>query len=335
MEISGMMQGARLASFQESLSLDPPRSLADLFAKQGGSAVINKIPDAIRSGTTIQNSFTKKAVYKPQPVEKLEVIRLCESKLEKEAHVGSQLPEKLKHEIVVCLKENMDIFAWAPADMPGINPKVICHHLNVDPHFKPMHQKKQNITPDKLVALKEEVDKLLEAGFIREVLYPDWLANVVMVKKSNDECTMEAYVDDMIVKILEQESHVKKLSQAGKKFEWTEQCQKSFEALKEYLKEVPLLTRPKIGETLYVYLGISERAISAVLIKKEGQSDRPIYYVSKVLQGPETRYPFAEKVVLALVNAARKLRPYFQAYSIIVWTDQPLRSVLQKPECSG
>ncbi|XP_052190043.1 uncharacterized protein LOC127799867 [Diospyros lotus] len=121
----------------------------------------------------------------------------------------------------------------------------------------------------------------------------------------------------------------------GKKFEWTEQCQKSFEALKEYLKEVPLLTRPETGEMLYLYLGVSDKAVSAVLIKKEGQVDRPVYYVSKVLQGPETRYPFTEKVALALLNASRKLRPYFQAHSISVLTDQPLRSILQKPECSG
>ncbi|XP_052197357.1 uncharacterized protein LOC127804524 [Diospyros lotus] len=122
---------------------------------------------------------------------------------------------------------------------------------------------------------------------------------------------------------------------AGKKFEWTEQCQKSFEALKEYLKGVPLLTRPKTGETLYLYLGVRDEAISVVLIRKEGPVDRPIYYVSKVLQGPETRYPVAEKMALALLNASRKLRPYFQAHSIIVLTDQPLRSILQKPECSG
>ncbi|XP_052206796.1 uncharacterized protein LOC127811125 [Diospyros lotus] len=122
---------------------------------------------------------------------------------------------------------------------------------------------------------------------------------------------------------------------ARKSFEWTEQCQKSFEALKEYLKEVPLLTQPEIGETLYLYLGISDGAISAILIKKEGQVDRPMYYVSKVLHGPERCYPFAEKMALALLNASRKLRLYFQAHSIIVLTDQPLWSILQKPEYSG
>lgn len=49
----------------------------------------------------------------------------------------------------------------------------------------------------------------------------------------------------------------------------------------------------------------------------------------------ETRYPKMEKWVLALVIAAKKLRPYFQAYPIIVMTDQPFRQVLYKPEASG
>ncbi|XP_052181973.1 uncharacterized protein LOC127794767 [Diospyros lotus] len=85
---------------------------------------------------------------------------------------------------------------------------------------------------------------------------------------------------------------------------------------------------------LYLYLGVSDKAASIVLIKKEGQVDRSVYYVNKVLQGPETRYPFTEKVALALLNASRKLRPYFQAHSINVLTEQSLRSILQKLECS-
>ena len=85
---------------------------------------------------------------------------------------------------------------------------------------------------------------------------------------------------------------------------------------------------------LYLYLGVSDKAISALLIKK-GQVDRPVYYVSKVLQGPEMHYPFTVKVALALLNASKKLRPYFQAHSIIVLMDQQLRNILQKPKCSG
>ena len=92
-------------------------------------------------------SITKKAIHKsleegiarkPQLVEKLEVVCLRKTDSEKLAYVGSQLPKSIKEEIVKCLLENLDVFAWIPNDMPGISPKVICHHLNVDPQFKPI-----------------------------------------------------------------------------------------------------------------------------------------------------------------------------------------------------
>ena len=126
-----------------------------------------------------------------------------------------------------------------------------------------------------------------------------------------------------------------KTLRGGKKFEWTQECEKAFEELKDYLRKIPLLTRPEDREVLYMYLGVSKATLSAVLLKKEGLVDKPIYFVSKVLQGAESRYSHAEKVALALVMASRKLRPYFQAHTIKVLTDQPLRQILQKPECSG
>ncbi|XP_071914118.1 uncharacterized protein [Coffea arabica] len=61
----------------------------------------------------------------------------------------------------------------------------------------------------------------------------------------------------------------------------------------------------------------------------------PVYYVSRTLQGPETRYTPAKKLVLALVHAARKLRPYFQTHSIVVVADQTLGQILTRPEVSG
>ncbi|KAK3017829.1 hypothetical protein RJ639_003431 [Escallonia herrerae] len=62
---------------------------------------------------------------------------------------------------------------------------------------------------------------------------------------------------------------------------------------------------------------------------------KPIYYVSKVLQDVETRYPKIDKIALALIISARRLRPYFQSHTIVVLTDQPLRKVLLSPEASG
>ncbi|KAK3018181.1 hypothetical protein RJ639_002799 [Escallonia herrerae] len=121
----------------------------------------------------------------------------------------------------------------------------------------------------------------------------------------------------------------------AKDFEWTEECQKSFEELKRYLSSPPLLTKPVTSEDLFLYLSISEVAVSTVLIREEEGKQRPIYYISKVLQDVESRYPRIDKVALALVTSARKLRPYFQSHTIVVLTDQPLGKVLQNPDASG
>ena len=66
--------------------------------------------------------------------------------------------------------------------MPGIDPLIIVHKLNVSPSFPPIRQKKRVFAQERDRAMAEEVRKLLEVDFIREVYYPDWLANVVMVK---------------------------------------------------------------------------------------------------------------------------------------------------------
>ncbi|CAA0811885.1 Unknown protein, partial [Striga hermonthica] len=121
----------------------------------------------------------------------------------------------------------------------------------------------------------------------------------------------------------------------GKHFEWTEECQKALDSIKETLVSPPTLQKPKPEEMLFLYLGVSDSAISAVLIREEGLLQSPIYYVSKALHDAELRYPPMEKLTFALVIAARKLRPYFQEHSVTVRTSYPLRQILHQPDTSG
>ena len=74
--------------------------------------------------------------------------------------------------------------------MLGIDPLAIVHKLNVSPSFPPIRQKKRVFALEQDQAITEEVRKLQEANFIREVYYPDWLANVVMVKKASGKWRM-------------------------------------------------------------------------------------------------------------------------------------------------
>lgn len=99
--------------------------------------------------------------------------------------IGASLPAEEKQRIIEFLKKNVSCFAWSHEDMVGIEPDIITHKLNVDPNSKPVKQKRRKFAPERNMIVNEEVDKLLKAGKIREVKYPDWLANVVVVGKKN------------------------------------------------------------------------------------------------------------------------------------------------------
>ncbi|XP_077217943.1 uncharacterized protein LOC143852446 [Tasmannia lanceolata] len=454
-----------------------------------------------------------------QPAEDLISIQLNIDDEQRVVQIGSALPEAAQQDLVQFLRANADVFAWTPSDMPGIDPSISTHELGVDQTCKPVKQKRRHFAPERRRAIREEVERLLKADFIREIQYPDWLANVVMVKKSNgkwrtcidftdlnkacpkdsyplpkidqlidataghellsfmdafsgynqirmyesdipktsfvtDQGTycyrvmpfglknagatyqrlvnklfrnqigrnMEVYVDDMLVKSRSASNHVSDLeeafqvlrehnmklnptkctfgvgagkflgfmvSQRGieanpekikavmeltppstirevqrltglvaalgrfisksaerclpffnairgiKTAPWTPECQAAFEELKQYLSSPPLLSTPEPGEELILYLSAGPLAVAAVLVKEESNQQKPIYYVSKVLHDAETRYQRVEKLVCALITAARKLRPYFQAHTIKVLTGQPLRQILHRPDTSG
>ncbi|KAL5568572.1 hypothetical protein UlMin_025147 [Ulmus minor] len=111
----------------------------------------------------------------------------------------------------------------------------------------------------------------------------------------------------------------------GKDFIWTADCEQSFQELKSYLGKPPLLSKPHEGDSLILYLAVSKGAVSSALVREEDGIQWPIYYTSKSLLDAETRYPEIEKLALALMVAARKLRSYFQAHTIIIPTKFPLK----------
>uniref|UniRef100_A0A2N9HQ03 Uncharacterized protein n=1 Tax=Fagus sylvatica TaxID=28930 RepID=A0A2N9HQ03_FAGSY len=441
---------------------------------------------SLESGGQNQTMTIEEQKILVKPSGELDTIELEDGRPERTTKIGADLPPKMKESLVQFLKDNKDVFAWSHEDMPGINPSIISHKLNVDPSLRPIKQKRRVFAPERNNAIMEEVDKLLAANFIREVFYPDWLANVVMVKKNtrkwqmcvdftdlNKACynqivmdesdqektsfitsrglfcykvmpfglknagatyqrlmnrmfhdqigrNVEVYVDDMLVKSKEEDGHLDDLretfqtlrkyqmklnpskcafgvysgkflgfmvSQRGieanpdkikailemqppkstkevqrltgrvaalnrfmsrstdkclpffktlkKAFEWTDECQQTFEELKRYLTEPPLLSPSKQGEELYLYLAVSPTAVSSALIREEERRQLLVYYTSRALRGAEERYPPMEKLAFALVTAARKLRPYFQAHTIVLLTNHPLRKAMNKPDAAG
>jgi ribonuclease HI len=438
---------------------------------------------------------------------------------EKYFKIGRELSPGNRTELIDFLVGNVDVFAWDPYEVPGVDPNYIEHRLNTDPHSKPVQQKARRSAPVHAEAVQKEVEKLLQAGAIREIQYPTWLSNTVVVKKKNGKwrvcvdftnlnqacpkdpfplpkidqlvdataghdrmsfldafqgyhqialsaedrektafitplgiyCykvmpfglknagatyqrmvtkmfkdqigkTMEIYIDDMVVKSRLSQDHLKDLTEtfrvlrlhrlrlnaskcvfgvgSGKflgfmvshrgievnpdqikviqelkaprthkevqrltgmtaalsrfisrsadrcqpffqllkkstTFKWDDKCVSAFEDLKRYLSSSLLLSNPTPGEPLFLYLAVSDRAVSAVLIRIKDTVQCPVYYASKTMTEAETHYPPLEKVGLALITAADKLPQYFQAHTVYLVTQYPVQAMFNKADFTG
>jgi hypothetical protein len=122
-----------------------------------------------------------------EPAELVEEVSVGEGKV---LQIGTYLNAEVRDSLIDFLRRNIEVFAWSHEDMPGISPEEIVHVLNVDPEARPIRQKRRKFAPEWIEAITVEVEKLLKAQFIEEVYYPDWLANVVLVKKSNGKWRM-------------------------------------------------------------------------------------------------------------------------------------------------
>ncbi|XP_028071749.1 uncharacterized protein LOC114274078 [Camellia sinensis] len=417
-------------------------------------------------------------------VEDLETVLVEEGNPDKFFLLGTSLTVGEKEQLLALLRKHIEVFAWSAYDTPGLDPNYACHRLNVQLGAQPVIQKSRRSSAQHTDAVIEDVDKLLAAGVIREVQYPKWLSNTVVVKKKNacpkdsfplpridqlvdataghermsfldaysgyhqipmfspdqektafislrgiycykvmpfglknagatyqrmvtkmfkDQLgkTMEAYIDDMVVKRKLVAHHLRDLEQvfgilkthklqlnaskcafgvgSGKflgymvtrrgieanpaqikalqdleaptkakelqkfagmattlnrfisqssdrmkpffqllkkktSFEWGSQCSEALEDLKKYLFSPPLLSTLVANEELFLYLAVSDHAVSAVLAREDGKEQKPVYYVSKTLLDAETRYLPLEKLAYALLIASRKLVTIFKAY---------------------
>jgi hypothetical protein len=115
---------------------------------------------------------------------------LCEDIADQRVLLGSQLSDEQEKTLLRFLFNNKDVFAWTTNDLCGVNRDVIEHTLNVDPSFRPRKQRLRKMSDDKAEGARNEVKRLLSAGVIREVTYPEWLSNTVMVKKANGKWRM-------------------------------------------------------------------------------------------------------------------------------------------------
>jgi hypothetical protein len=125
------------------------------------------------------------------------------------------------------------------------------------------------------------------------------------------------------------------LIKKGKNFAWSEESDQAFEQLKKYLSAPSLLSMPREGEPFYIYLEATDKAVSTAIIRNDARVQRPIYYTSKTMNEPETRYLPLEKTAIALFIMAKKLPHYFQAHTMIVLTSLPLKALFRNSDFSG
>ena len=153
------------------------------------------MPDASVGATPMEEDSTKESLAenvqneRPRPGDNI-VERQIEGKVFK---LGCLLSQGEQEEVAAVISRHLDAFVWTAADMPGIDPDFLCHHLTMDAKVRPMRQRRRKFNEERCLIVKEETQKLLSAGHIREIQYPEWLANVVLVKKANGKWRM--YVD--------------------------------------------------------------------------------------------------------------------------------------------
>ncbi|XP_025702599.1 uncharacterized protein [Arachis hypogaea] len=126
---------------------------------------------------------------RPEPEGDLEKFRIGDTE-EKFTFINKNLPHELKEPLVEMIRANRDLFAWTPADMSGIDLKIMSHHLAVKSEARPVAQRRRKMSRERAEEVARQTASLLEAGFIREIDYSTWLSNVVLVKKHNGKWRM-------------------------------------------------------------------------------------------------------------------------------------------------
>jgi len=99
--------------------------------------------------------------------------------------IGASMKGEDKVGVLLFLVQNIDVFAWNPYEVPGVDPEFIVHKLNMDPLFPSKKQKSRRSTKEHVEIARQEFKRLKEARAIKEIFFSKWLANIVVVKKKN------------------------------------------------------------------------------------------------------------------------------------------------------
>jgi dsDNA-binding SOS-regulon protein len=150
-----------------------------------------------------------------------------------------------------------------------------------------------------------------------------------------------AALDRFISKLGERGLPFFKLLKHQEKFAWTLEADQALAQLKDFLSKPPVLTAPRKSEQLLLYLAATTHVVSTAIVverQEDGHAypvQHPVYFVSEVLSESKARYQPVQKLLYAVLITSRKLRHYFQEYSISVVTDYPLGDILRSQDATG
>ncbi|CAA0831430.1 Unknown protein, partial [Striga hermonthica] len=127
-----------------------------------------------------------------QPGEEIEEIQMVQGCDDRKFRIGKDLGEPVRSKLINLIKKFTDIFAYTTDELTGIEAGVIEHRLNIDLSVRPVKQKRRHhgAEMDKIIEQEQEVDKLMNAGHIKKIQFPEWLSNTVMVSKSGGKWRM-------------------------------------------------------------------------------------------------------------------------------------------------
>ncbi|GKD66768.1 reverse transcriptase domain-containing protein, partial [Tanacetum coccineum] len=159
------------------------------FPVKGGTVTIQSSRVILMKCAMISGPNTQHPVTSQVLGEKIKVAIHPEYP-EQTIAIGSTLTEKERKELCALLRQNLDVFAWNPANMTGVPRHIAEYRLNVQEGCLPIRQKKRGQAPERNRAIQEEVEKLVDAEIMKEVHYHSWLSNPVMVKKHDGSWRM-------------------------------------------------------------------------------------------------------------------------------------------------
>jgi hypothetical protein len=118
--------------------------------------------------------------------DKLEKIDIGDGDKPRPTYISADLESCFREGLIKILKEYKDYFAWDYSEMPGLDRSIVEHRLTIKPGFKPYKQPPRKIYKDEVLAdVKKEIERLLDANFIRPCRYAEWISNIIPVYKKN------------------------------------------------------------------------------------------------------------------------------------------------------